>query len=75
MPPGVVTTTSTGPAACAGVTTVASVAETTTRPVPAVPPNETCIPARRFVPVSVTVWPPVPGPSLGMTTVSDGAAT
>ena len=49
------TDTSTTPAACAGVTTVASVEETTPSPVASCPPNLTCIPARKPEPVRVTV--------------------
>ena len=56
-PPGVVITTATAPAACAGVVTsteveVANVMELE------VPPKVTAVAAERFVPERVTVVPP-----------------
>ena len=41
----------------------------------AAPPNDTCIPARKPLPVSVTVVPPPTGPLSGATEVRAGAAT
>ena len=63
VPPGVVTVTSTVPAACVGVLTLSSVAESTCTSPPAEVPNCTLAPSR-FVPVTVTVVPPAMLPSL-----------
>ena len=75
MPPAVVTTTSTAPAACAGVVTVIDVAEFTVTPVAGVPPKVTDVAPVRFVPVIVTVVPPAVGPALGESPVTVGAGT
>lgn len=62
FPPAPVITTSTAPAALAGVTTVTEVALTFVTVEPAVPPNVTADAAVKFVPVIVTVVPPAVGP-------------
>ena len=64
-PPDVVTTTSTAPAACAGVVAVTCVAEPTVNEVAAVPPKVTDVVLLRFVPVIVTAVPPAVGPDDG----------
>jgi hypothetical protein len=61
-PPAPVNTTSTAPAALAGVTTVIDVALELTIDVPAVPPKVTDDVPVRLVPVIVTVVPPAVGP-------------
>ena len=66
MPPGVVTTTSTAPAACAGVVAVTVVALTTARPVAATPPMVTEVAPVKSVPVIVTAVPPALGPLVGI---------
>ncbi len=72
VPPGVVTTTSTVPAACAPVTAVIDVAEATITDVAATPPIETVAPAMKPEPVTVTGVPPSVGPELGETAVIAG---
>ena len=67
-----VTRTSTTPAACAGVTAVSIVAETTTMLVAATPPMLTALAPVRLVPVTVIAWPPVSRPALGLTLVTVG---
>jgi hypothetical protein len=64
-PPGVVKTTFTAPAACAGATTVTEVALTLVKVVPAEPSKVTAVVPVRFVPVIVTVVPPAVGPLEG----------
>ena len=64
VPPGVVTTTSTAPAAWAGVVAVRLVELMMVTLVAATPPMVTVVlPATKFVPVMVTVWPPEMGPA------------
>ena len=75
VPPGVVTTTSTAPATCAGLVTVILVAETTTTLVPAVPPKVTPVAPLKFVPVNVTDVPPADRPVDGATAVTVGTET
>jgi hypothetical protein len=70
---GLVTTTFTAPAACAGVVAVICVALTTTTFVAPAPPNVTVAPVAKFVPVMVTPVPPAAGPLLGLTLVTVGA--
>src|SRR6266852_638029 len=70
---GLVTTTFTAPAACAGVVAVICVALTTTTFVAAAPPNVTVAPVAKFVPVMVTAVPPAVGPLLGLTLLTVGA--
>jgi hypothetical protein len=70
---GLVTTTFTAPAACAGVVAVICVPLTTTTFVAPVPPNVTVAPVTKFVPVMLTAVPPAPGPLLGLTPVTVGA--
>ncbi len=72
VPPAVVTVTSTGPTEPAGLSTVISVAETTTTLVPAVDPKSTAVAPVKLVPVRVTEVPPVEGPLVGDTTVTVG---
>jgi hypothetical protein len=74
VPPGVVTRTSTWPAAPAGEIAVIDVAEFTTTPVAALPPNATVAPATKFVPVMDTDVPPTAGPWFGLTAVTVGTA-
>jgi hypothetical protein len=68
-----VTTTSTVPAAWAGVVAVIDVLLATVTPVAAVPPKVTVSPAAKFVPVMVTPVPPLVGPELGETEPTVGA--
>ena len=76
MPPGVVTVTSTGPNAFAGVVAVIEVAlATTVTPVAGMPPNVTAVAPVKLVPVMVTDVPPAVGPEFGLTLVTVGAAT
>src|SRR5215510_5852394 len=70
---GLVTVTVTAPAACAGVVAVICVPLTTTTLVAAVPPNVTVAPETKFVPVIVTLVPPVAGPEFGLTVPTEGA--
>ena len=58
LPPPAVTTTSTGPLTCAGVTAVRVVSFTTVTSVAGSPPKLTVVPGVNPVPVMVTVWPP-----------------
>ena len=71
-PPGVVNTTSTAPAALAGVTTVTEVALTLVSEVPVVPPKVTPVVPAKFVPVIVTVAEPEVGPLVGEIAVTVG---
>jgi hypothetical protein len=77
VPPGVVTLTSALPAARAGAVAVIVVGLTTVYPVAFVPPNRTAAapesPAK-FVPVIVTIVPPVVGPKVGLSAVIVGGA-
>ena len=75
VPPGVVTSTSTVPAAWDGVSISILVELTSTRPLPAEPPNSTALTLVRLVPSIVTVWSPAVGPSSGLTAPIVGAAT
>ena len=68
-----VTTTSTAPAACAGVVAVIEVLLATFTPVAAVPPSFTVAPARKPVPVMVTVVPPARLPVAGEIPLTVGA--
>ena len=72
-PPGLVTTTLTIPAVCAGVTAVIVVAFATLTFVAAVPPTVTVAPSTKFVPVIVTDVPPAVVPVFGETDVTVGA--
>jgi len=65
VPAGVVTATSTAPAACTGVVAVIRVAEFTVNDVAAVPPNVTPVAPVKFVPVIVTAVPPRVVPDAG----------
>ena len=75
VPPGVVTVTSTVPAASAGAVAVIAVALLTVTPVAAVVPNFTVAPARNPVPVIVTLVPPANGPADELTAVTVGTAS
>ncbi len=66
LPPGVVTATSTAPAACAGVVAVMVVALTTVTLVAGTPPNVTAVAPVRLVPVMVTLVPPTVVPLVGL---------
>ena len=70
---GLVTTTLTAPAACAGAVAVMDVLLATVTPVAAVPPKLTVAPERNPDPVMVTDVPPVAGPETGETEVTAGA--
>src|SRR5258705_7760087 len=74
LPPAVVTTTSTTPAAWAGVVTVTAVAVLFVI-VAGVPPNVTLVAPERAVPLMMTLWLPAAGPADGATVVNDGAFT
>ena len=73
-PPDVGRTTSTAPAAFAGVVQVTVVALTTEIDVAAVPPKVTPLVPVKFVPVIVTDVPPAVGPLEGLIVVIVGAA-
>jgi hypothetical protein len=73
-PPAVVTTTSTVPAAWAGVVAVIEVGPFTVKLVAAVPPKVTAVVPLKLVPVIVTLVPPSVGPLFGETEVTVGAA-
>ena len=77
VPNGVVTWTSTVPALPGGATTVRALAVLTEIDVPGVPPKATVAAPVRYVPRTVTVFPPAKGPELGRTaeTVVWGAET
>jgi hypothetical protein len=74
-PPGVVTVTSTPPAACAGVTAEMDVEEITVTEVAAIPPNETAVAPVKLVPLIVTLVPPLVEPLLGLRLETVGAGT
>ena len=75
VPPGVVTVTSTVPAAPAGEVAVIEVADTTVTPVASAVPNFTAVAPVRLVPVMVTGVPPLVEPVVGLTALTVGAAT
>ena len=72
VPAGVVTVTSTVPAAPAGALAVIVVELPTKTLVALLAPNFTLEAPVRFVPVSVTAVPPVVGPLFGLTPVTVG---
>ena len=74
VPPTVVALTVTAPLP-AGATAVIWVAELTVKLVAAVPPNFTAVAPVKFVPVMVTLVPPVAGPDVGARPVIVGAGT
>ncbi len=69
-----VTTTSTAPAACAGVVALICVALTTVTPLAEDPPNVTVAGPTKPVPVIVTDVPPAVEPLVGATAAAEGAA-
>ena len=69
---GLVTTTLTAPAACAGVVAVRLVLLTKLTPVAAAPPKLTVAPDTKLVPVMVTAVPPTVEPLPGATAVTLG---
>lgn len=69
---GFVTTTSTKPALCDGVTQVIVVLSTTVTLVALLPPNVTVAPLTNPVPVTVAEVPPLAGPEVGLTAVTVG---
>jgi hypothetical protein len=73
--PGLVTTTSTAPAAVAGGVVAVIVVEFTTVAVAALPPKVTVAPVAKFVPPIVTEVPPACGPLFGATDVTVGCTT
>ena len=74
VPPAVVTVTFTVPADSAGDVAVIEVAELTVTAVPVTVPNITVAPVAKFVPVMVTLVPPVVGPEVGLMAVTAGTA-
>ena len=66
-PPGLVTTTSTEPAACAGTVAVMVVALVTLTLVAATPSKVIVAPEAKLFPVMVTIVPPAVGPVAGLT--------
>jgi len=70
---GLVTVTLTAPAAWAGVVAVIEVALPTTTLIAAVPPKLRVAPVAKFVPVIVTLVPPLAGPEAGATLPTVGA--
>jgi len=70
---GLVTTTFTAPAACAGVVAVIVVLLTTVMPVAGLPPKLTVAPETRLVPEIVIAVPPVVRPVFGETPPTVGA--
>src|SRR5271169_6479792 len=72
VPPGVVTVTSTAPAAPAGDVTVIWVLLATLRLVPRLEPKCTAVAPVKFVPVTVTLVPPAIGPPVGLIPVTVG---
>src|SRR5712692_1250792 len=74
MPPAVVTVTSTGPAAPAGLVAAIDVAELTVKLVAVVLPNLTTVAPVKLVPVIVTLVPPAAGPLVGLRLVTAGTA-
>ena len=68
-----VTTTSTVPAACAGVFAVIVVLLLTITPVAEAPPTVTVAPKAKLVPVIVICVPPAVGPEVGNTVDTVGA--
>ena len=70
---GLVTTTLTAPAACAGVVAVRLVLLTKPTPVAAAPPKLTVAPDTKLVPVMMTAAPPPIEPLLGATVATVGA--
>ena len=72
VPPGVVTVTLTVPAAPAPVTAEMVVAESTVNDDAAAVPKRTDVAPVKFVPVRVTVVPPVVGPEPGLTALTVG---
>jgi len=72
--PLTVTVTVTAPTLPAGVVAVIVVLFTTTTLLAAAPPNVSVAPLAKFVPVIVTVVPPVVAPLLGLTLVTVGGA-
>ena len=73
--PLTVTTTSAGPAGCAGVVALICVALTTLTPVAADPPTVAVAPAAKPVPVIVIGVPPAVGPDVGLTALTVGGGT
>jgi hypothetical protein len=69
-----VTTTSTAPAACAGVVAVIDVALATVTPVAAVPPIVMVAPVAKLAPVIVTAVPPPVLPLVGAIALTVGDA-
>jgi hypothetical protein len=68
---GFVTTTLTAPAACGGVLAVIDVLLTTRTLVAAEVPNFNVAPLTKPVPVMVTAVPPLVGPEVGLTAVTE----
>ena len=71
-PPGVVTTRSTGPLACGGVTQVICVGEVTVNVEQWAPPRVTDVTLVNSVPVMVSKVPPATEPTEGLTALTTG---
>jgi hypothetical protein len=74
VPLGLVTVTSTVPAAWAGEVVVISVSETTVKDAAGIAPKSTAFAVVKSVPVIVTGVPPAVGPALGATELTVGSA-
>jgi hypothetical protein len=74
VPPGVMTVTSTVPAAWGGEVAVIEVDELTVNDAAALAPNLTAVAPLRLLPLTVTVVPPATGPAAGLTPLTAGAA-
>src|SRR5262249_61461620 len=74
VPAGVVTVPSTGPSelTAGGDVAVIEVAELTVKPRAAIVPNRTAVAPLRWVPVMVTLVPPVTGPEVTLSPVTVG---
>ena len=73
VPLGVVTVTSTAPAACAGAVAVIEVALFTITPLAALLPKCTAVAPVKLLPVMLTLVPPASGPLPGERPVTVGA--
>ena len=73
VPDGVVTVTSTAPAACAGDTALMCELSVTEKLAAGVPPKLTAVAPVKLLPAMVTDVPPVVGPEFGLTLLTLGA--
>ncbi len=72
MPPAVVTVTSTVPVRWVGSMAVICVGDTTEKLLAGTPPKDTAVAPKRFVPLMVTLLPPLLVPLLGLSDVTVG---